>query len=154
MQDDEGMCGRAIRTPCACADTAGVKTQLALSTPVASEEPVAPEEPVGPEKRREPRFELLLAIHGRAASQRVLLGNISDSGCLVYSRSPLVKGVTYTFQFYVAPHLGQVRVDARVVYARGYTDDRYPTCVAGVEFVGDRPEQRSAIERLIAGAAF
>ena len=109
--------------------------------------------PPGAEQRREPRFEVLVDIKGRAASQRVRLANISDSGCLVYANGRLFEGVIYTFQFYVAPHLGQVRVDARVVHTIGVAGDTETICVAGVEFVVERAEQRAAIERLIAASA-
>jgi hypothetical protein len=104
------------------------------------------------EQRREPRFEVLIDILGRAASHRVRLANISDSGCLVYAGGLLFEGVVYTIQFYVAPHLGPVRVDARVVHSTSVTGDPDTICVAGVEFVGDGPQQRAAIERLVAGS--
>ena len=109
--------------------------------------------PLGPEQRREPRFEVLVDIAGRAASHRVRLANVSDSGCLVYASGPLYTGVIYTIQFYVAPPLGQVRVDARVVHTIAVTGNPKIICVAGVEFVVERPEQRAAIERLIAASA-
>ena len=89
----------------ASADTAGVEMD-----PEQSSRP----HPLGPEQRREPRFEVLVDIQGRAASQRVRLANISDSGCLVYANGQLLEGVIYTFQFYVAPHLGQVRVSVKL----------------------------------------
>jgi hypothetical protein len=128
----------------ASADTAGVETDLDRSSRP---------HPLGAEQRREPRFEVLVDIQGRAASHRVRLANISDSGCLVYANGQLFKGVIYTIQFYVAPHLGQVRVDARVVHTIGVTGDTETICVAGVEFVGEGAEQRAAIERLIAACA-
>ena len=128
----------------ASADTAGMQTDLDRSSRP---------DPLGPEQRREPRFEVLVNIKGRAASNRVRLANISDSGCLVYANGRLLKGVIYTFQFYVAPHFGQVRVDARVVHTIDVTGDTETTCVAGVEFVGAGAEQASAIERLIAASA-
>ena len=129
---------------CASADTVGVKKDLDRSSRP---------HPLGPEQRREPRFDVLVDIQGRAASQRVRLANISDSGCLVYANGRLFEGVIYTFQFYVAPHLGQVRVDARVVHTIGVAGDTETICVAGVEFVGEGAEQRAAIERLIAASA-
>ena len=107
----------------------------------------------GPERRREPRFEVLIDILGRAASHRVRLANVSDSGCLVYASGLLVEGVVYTIQFYIAPHFGQARVDARVVHTISVTGDAETICVAGVEFVGESAQQRAAIERLIAASA-
>src|SRR5690242_534577 len=105
----------------AAADTGGVQTKLDRSMISRA---------VGPEQRREPRFEVLINIPGRAASHPVRLANISDSGCLVYASGPLIEGVVYTIQFYVAPHLGQVRVDARVVHSTNFTDDAETICVA------------------------
>lgn len=128
----------------AAADTGGVQAKIDRSTTPRT---------VGPEQRREPRFEVLINIQGRAASHRVRLANISDSGCLVYGSGPLIEGVLYTIQFYVAPHLGQVRVEARVVHSTTVTGDVETTCVAGVEFTGDTAEQRAAIDRLIAASA-
>ena len=134
----------ALHHSMAAADTGGVQAKLDLSLTPRT---------VGPEQRREPRFEVLINIPGRAASHPVRLANISDNGCLVYCSGPLIEGVVYTIQFYVAPHLGQVRVDARVVHSTSLTDDAETICVAGVEFVGGNAEQRAAIDRLIAAAA-
>jgi len=144
-QQHESTGNSALHHSMAAADTGGVQAKLDLSTTTPRTD--------GPEQRREPRFEVLINIPGRAASHRVSLGNISDSGCLVYGSGPLIEGVVYTIQFYIAPHLGQVRVEARVVHTTNLTDDAETICVAGVEFVGDSAEQRAAIERLIAASA-
>ncbi len=109
---------------------------------------------VGPEQRREPRYEVLVNVRGRAASHPVKLANLNESGGLVYASCRLFEGVVYTFQFYVAPHFGQVKVDARVVHAADVSGDPDMVCVAGVEFVGESAQQRAAIERLIAGSAW
>ena len=108
---------------------------------------------LGAELRREPRYEVLIAVLGRAASHPVKLANVNESGCLVYASCRLFEGVVYTFQFYVAPHFGEVKVDARVVHAEEVTGRPDTVCAAGVEFVGESAQQKAAIERLIAGAA-
>jgi hypothetical protein len=96
---------------------------------------------------------VLISLLGQTAGGRVRLADVSDSGCLVYANCLLRSGDTHTVRFYVALHLGEVTVDARVVYTTRVTGDPETACVAGLEFVGDSAQQRAAIERLIAASA-
>jgi PilZ domain len=116
-------------------------------------DPLSPPDAVGPERRCEPRFEVVVRIVGPVAGGRVRVVNVSDSGCLVFASCLLRTGDVHTFRFQVAPYWDQVTFEARAVHTIAVTGDPETACVAGLEFVGDSPSQRAAVERLIAASA-
>lgn len=105
------------------------------------------------DRRRTARVDVRINLVGQASSCRVVLVNVSEGGCQLFSSCVLKPGENHTLRFTALPAADEIVLEARVVHVVGVSGHPDIGCLAGMEFTNSGTRHRAAIDRLLAVAS-